>query len=157
MIRRLAGDDAAACSGEIARILDGSFDSPEQRWSAASVGGTLAVPGTVALLAPGACAILRVAADEADILTVAVLPSMRGQGRAAALVRACTAEAAAAGAARIHLEVSASNAAARALYRSAGFAETGRRPGYYRGPAGREDAILMDRETGGMTRREAGR
>jgi [ribosomal protein S18]-alanine N-acetyltransferase len=146
VIRRLAGDAAAACSDVIARILDASFDSPEQRWSSASVAGTLAMPGTIALLAPGACAILRVAADEAEILTIAVLPAERRQGRAAALVRACIAEAAGSGAARIHLEVAASNAAARALYRSAGFAETGGRAGYYRGPQGREDAVLMGRE-----------
>ncbi len=146
MIRRVAGDAAAACSDEIARVLEASFDTPEQRWSASSVAGALAVPGTGALVAPGACAILRVAADEAEILTIAVLPAARRQGHGARLVRACVAEAAASGAVRIHLEVAASNAAGRALYRAAGFAETGRRPGYYRGPQGREDAVLMGRE-----------
>ena len=95
---------------------------------------------------PGACAILRTAADEAEILTIAVLPAARRQGRAARLVRACLGEASAAGAARLHLEVAGSNAAARALYLSAGFVETGRRPGYYRGASGREDAVLMRRE-----------
>lgn len=161
VIRRLAGNAAAACSDEIARILADSFDSPEQRWSAGSVAGTLAVPGTVALLAAEACAILRTAADEAEILTVAVLPEVRGRGRAAGLVRACLAEAAAAGALRIQLEVAGSNAAARALYLSAGFTETGRRHGYYRGPGGREDAIVMTREItpeiGGRPHRRAGR
>ena len=153
MIRRLAGNTAgrrgAGVAREIAGILAHAFDSPEQRWSAAGVAGTLSVPGTVALLAPCACAVLRVAADEAEILTIAVLPAARRQGRATRLVRACLAEAAAAGAARIHLEVAGSNVAARALYLSAGFAETGRRPGYYRGPRGREDAMLMSREIEG--------
>jgi [ribosomal protein S18]-alanine N-acetyltransferase len=157
VIRRLAGDAAAACSDEIARILYAAFDAPGQRWSAGSVAATLAMPGTVALLARDACAILRVAADEAEILTIAVLPLARGQGRAAGLVHACIAEAAAAGAMRMHLDVAGSNAAARALYLSAGFAETGRRPGYYRGPAGREDAILMAREIAGPIPGEAGR
>jgi ribosomal-protein-alanine N-acetyltransferase len=156
VIRRLAGGAAAGDSEEIARILGASFDAPEQRWSATSVAGTLSVPGTLALLAPDGCAILRVAADEAEILTIAVLPAARGQGRAAGLVRASIAEAAAAGARRIHLEVAGSNAAARALYFSAGFAETGRRPGYYRGPGGREDAILMARATAEPAPRDAG-
>jgi ribosomal-protein-alanine N-acetyltransferase len=148
VIRRLAGDAAAGCSDEIARILGASFDAPGQRWSASSVAGTLSVPGTVALLAPDACAILRAAAGEAEILTLAVLPAARGEGRATGLVRACIAEAAAAGALRIHLDVAAPNAAARALYLSAGFVETGRRPGYYHSPGGREDAILMARAIG---------
>ena len=39
----------------------------------------------------------------------------------------------------MHLEVRPSNAAARTLYRSLGFRETGRRPRYY----GDEDALLM--------------
>ena len=41
------------------------------------------------------------------------------------------------------LEVRSSNAAARALYQSLGFSETGTRPNYYATPDGREDAILM--------------
>jgi ribosomal-protein-alanine N-acetyltransferase len=36
-----------------------------------------------------------------------------------------------------------SNQRARALYRSAGFHEIGRRRGYYPAPDGREDAIVM--------------
>lgn len=148
MIRRLAGDCGAASGAEMARILDASFHSPDQRWSADSIAGTLAVPGTLALLAPDACAVLRMAADEAEILTLAVVPQARRQRRAIRLVDRCVAEAAAAGALRLHLEVAESNAAARALYRAAGFGEVGRRPGYYRGAQGREDAVLMSRATG---------
>jgi ribosomal-protein-alanine N-acetyltransferase len=48
--------------------------------------------------------------------------------------------AAAAGAARMLLEVAEDNAAARALYAAAGFAPAGRRPRYY--PDGR-DALLL--------------
>jgi [ribosomal protein S18]-alanine N-acetyltransferase len=44
-----------------------------------------------------------------------------------------------AGAKRVYLEVRPSNLAARALYGSLGFAETGVRPRYY----GDEDALLM--------------
>jgi [ribosomal protein S18]-alanine N-acetyltransferase len=146
VIERLAGDAAVARSAEIARILSGAYASPDQRWSAASVAGTLGAPGTVALLAADACAILRATGDEAEILTLAVLPPARRRGVAARLVRACLAEAAGDGAVRVHLEVAGSNPAARALYLAAGFVETGRRPGYYRGPQGREDAVLMARE-----------
>jgi ribosomal-protein-alanine N-acetyltransferase len=147
VIERLAEGDVARRSAEVARILAGSFISPHQRWSAVSVAETLGVPGTVAFLAADACAILRVTGDEAELLTIAVLPAARRKGVAAALLRACLAEAAAAGAAHVYLEVAGSNAAARALYSSAGFGEAGRRPGYYQGPKGREDAVLMACET----------
>ena len=43
----------------------------------------------------------------------------------------------------VELEVRSSNVAARALYKSLGFSETGLRPKYYVTPDGREDAILM--------------
>ena len=43
----------------------------------------------------------------------------------------------------VELEVRSSNVAARALYKSLGFSETGLRPKYYATPDGREDAILM--------------
>ena len=43
----------------------------------------------------------------------------------------------------VMLEVRESNLAARAFYRSSGFAETGRRRGYYADP--QEDALLMEK------------
>ena len=44
------------------------------------------------------------------------------------------------------LEVAADNAAAQALYARAGFAESGRRRGYYRRPDGSGlDALVMQR------------
>lgn len=149
MIERLRGDPARARSAEIARILALAFDDPGQRWSAASVASTLATPGAVALLAPGGCAVLRVAADEAELLTIGVAPDARRGGLGRALITACLDAAAAAGAERLHLEVAAGNGPALALYAALGFAETGRRRAYYAGPQGREDAVLMARTAEG--------
>ncbi len=148
MIERLSGIVAPEKSDAIARILAQAFDAPDLRWSAQAVAGTLSLPGTVAFLAGGqadaqACAILRIIADEAELLTLAVLPDARRQGLGTKLLAACLSEAAQADAVRLHLEVGASNAAARALYARAGFAETGRRAGYFRAAGGREDAVLM--------------
>jgi ribosomal-protein-alanine N-acetyltransferase len=66
----------------------------------------------------------------------------RRQGIASALVRACMAWAAKAGATTIRLEVRASNAAALALYQRYGFSTTGLRPAYYSVPV--EDAVLLE-------------
>ncbi len=72
------------------------------------------------------------------------------------LLAACLDEAAGRGAARMHLEVGARNAPAIALYEAAGFVTTGRRPGYYAGPRGREDALVMSRDTITRGTRQAG-
>jgi len=96
------------------------------------------------MLEPSGFALFRVAADEAELLTIAVAPWDRRLGLGAALLEACTRGAALAGAARMFLEVAEGNAAACALYARAGFTECGRRRGYYETPAGREDALVLE-------------
>ena len=95
-------------------------------------------------LAPSGFALFRVAADEAEILTVSVVPEARRAGLGRALVAACEEGARRSGAARIYLEVAAANAPARALYDAAGYGEVGRRKGYYQRPDGsRDDALVL--------------
>jgi ribosomal-protein-alanine N-acetyltransferase len=116
---------------------------PGERWDAAAIGGLLAMPGAFGLVLPGAGFVLaRVAADEAEILTLAVAPDARRQGHGGALLAAAMAQAAARGAAAMFLDVGAGNGAARALYAAAGFAEVGRRRRYY--PDG-ADALVLRR------------
>lgn len=89
---------------------------------------------------------IAVVADEADLQTIAVAAASRGSGLGRQLLAAVTAAARAAGARRMHLEVRADNTPALGLYASTGWAETGRRRGYYRGAAGTViDAVLMTR------------
>jgi [ribosomal protein S18]-alanine N-acetyltransferase len=82
---------------------------------------------------------LKLIFNEAHVMTLAVRPERRRRGLARTLVEAALADLASAGAKRVYLEVRPSNLAARALYGSLGFAETGVRPRYY----GDEDALLM--------------
>lgn len=89
-------------------------------------------------------ALCRVMADEAELLTLAVLPDTRREGRGVSLLTACEEGARALGAIRLFLEVAAGNAAAGALYAHAGYRECGRRKGYYLRPDGsRDDAVVM--------------
>ena len=76
-------------------------------------------------------------ADELHIMTIAVRPECRRRGLARRLVGAAFSEHPDAN--LVYLEVRPGNAAARALYESLGFFETGVRPRYY----GDEDALLM--------------
>ncbi|MBS4047664.1 MAG: ribosomal protein S18-alanine N-acetyltransferase [Alphaproteobacteria bacterium] len=118
-------------------------------WTETSLRELLAMPGALALLAlqgeqPVGFILLRLAADEAEIITLAVQPQLRRQGVARRLLTVGLAKVTGRGAQQCFLEVAESNVAARGLYASAGFAEVGRRPGYYRDAAGlSRDAILM--------------
>ena len=85
-----------------------------------------------------------VAADQAEVLTVGVVPTARGRGLARRMLAALYGTAAARGAREIFLEVRVDNAAAIGLYTSEGFAAVGRRRGYY--DSGRVDAVVMRRE-----------
>jgi len=79
------------------------------------------------------------AADEAELLTVAVHPRRRREGLGRRLVRHAQRRWAQAGVEAAYLEVREDNAAARALYATLGWAPTGRRRSYYRDGC---DAVL---------------
>ena len=88
----------------------------------------------------------RQAADEGEILTIAVMPAMRRRGIGGRLLASAMTTMMMQGASRLFLEVAADNAAALALYEQAGFERLGMRPGYYAGADGPgRDAVLMVR------------
>lgn len=96
---------------------------------------------------PAGFALSRLAADEAEILSVALERAARGRGSARLLLAQHLQGLAHAGAVRVHLEVEEGNAAAFALYRRLGFVQSGLRPGYYARPDGsRATAVSMTRE-----------
>jgi ribosomal-protein-alanine N-acetyltransferase len=122
-----AGHAEAMAAIHAAAVPDG------EAWDAAAIAGQLALAGTFGLVDPeGAMVLARVAADEAEILALAVIPQARRQGRGAALLAAAEARAAAGGARTMYLEVADRNGGARALYARAGYVPAGRRRGYYR-------------------------
>lgn len=127
--------------GRLAAIHAEAFKAP---WSASALAELLASPGVLAVAEADGFILIRVVADEAEILTLAVRPTARRAGLGARLVEAATVRAAALGAERMFLEVADSNAAARALYARSGFVEMGRRRGYYAHTDGRrEDALTL--------------
>ncbi len=75
------------------------------------------------------------------MIDLRVLASERRQGFGRQLL--CASLTALGDVSAVALEVRSSNAAARALYQSLGFSETGARCNYYATPDGREDAVLM--------------
>ncbi|MGF1659766.1 MAG: GNAT family N-acetyltransferase [Rubrimonas sp.] len=130
----------------LAALHEAAFrDEAAPCWSAEAIEAAARAPGG-ALFAQGAgaFALTRVAAGEGELLTLAVAPENRRRGLARLLLAETCAHARADGAQAMFLEVATSNAAARALYAGAGFAEVGLRRGYYRSACGaRVDAAVL--------------
>ena len=111
-------------------------------WPVADIEALLLAPTTYADGAFGKAGELqgfilsRRAADEAEILTIAVKPRKRGQGIAGKLMKANMSQLQAAGAKSWFLEVESQNVAALALYKRFGFEQVGERKSYYRKPDG---------------------
>jgi len=87
----------------------------------------------------------RRAADEAEILSIAVAPARRGRGLARRLLELHLRRLAGLGARAVFLEVGEQNVPACRLYERAGFRQVGRRQGYYEGGA---SALLLRRDLG---------
>jgi ribosomal-protein-alanine N-acetyltransferase len=105
---------------------------PREAWGADAIGLQLALPGVFGLIDDrGGMLVGRIAADEAEVLTLAVVPSARRRGIATALLRAARAQVTACGSSAMFLEVAVGNSAALALYEGESFIEVGRRRGYY--------------------------
>lgn len=116
----------------------------ERPWSAAEFADLLARGLCFVAGDPRCFALIRVLADEAEVLTLATDPDHRRRGLAGAVMAEWMTEARRRGATRAWLEVAADNTAAQALYAASGFVARGRRRGYFRRdglPAA--DALVM--------------
>lgn len=126
----------------------------ERGWTRQDLAGLMASPGVTGLLLRAAhqesdlqdagFALCRIAADEAELLTIAVRPAWRRQGLGRRLLAAIIAHARAAGAHALFLEVGVDNPSARSLYEAEGFYAVGHRPAYYqRGNGQVADGVVM--------------
>ncbi len=132
---------ATPAHAEAMALLHGRAFAARERWGTDAIGLQLALPGAFGWIAPtGGMILARVAADEAEVLTLAVDPAVRRHGLGRALLGQALATARQRGASAIFLEVASGNSAARALYAGAGFVTVGHRRGYYQGGG---DALVL--------------
>ncbi|MBD0414912.1 ribosomal protein S18-alanine N-acetyltransferase [Oryzicola mucosus] len=96
--------------------------------------------------APAGFVLARLAAGEAEILTIAVDRAQRRQGLGWQLMDAVLRELHNQRAEALFLEVDETNAPAIALYRRFGFHEVGKRPNYYQSARGATGALVMRRD-----------
>lgn len=122
------------------------FSDMPRPWSAAEFATLARAPGVVLVTEPAGFALGRVAGGEVELLTLAIAPEARRRGAGSRLVAAFEAVAASRGATEVFLEVAETNAAARGLYGRCGYAEVGRRPGYYRAEGQAPVAALVLRK-----------
>ena len=117
---------------------------PREAWGEDAITIQLALPGAFGLIDDrGGMLLGRMAADEAEVLTLAVAPEARRQGIATLLLRAAKAHVGARGGTGVFLEVATGNAAALALYAREGFVEVDHRRRYYADSA---DALVLRAE-----------
>lgn len=166
MVRILTPDRVEADS--LQSLVDVSFDPRfGEGWSAEQVASALAMPGVRAAFAyadddaddntgpvtgsvtgpvtgPIGFALVRLVADEAELLLIAVRPEQRGKGTGRQLLDYAIEKCFTSGARDMFLEVRVKNIPAINLYKSRKFEVVGKRPGYYRSDKGElHDALTM--------------
>ena len=120
---------------------------PEDPWTPFMLADELSSPASCYWIAtneagdPVGYGGVKVGGDQADVMTIGVVPHARGHGIGRAILDALLDWARQVGAAEIFLDVRPSNEGAIALYNSRGFVEIGRRPRYFRNPV--EEAVEM--------------
>lgn len=137
---------------DLARIHEQGF---YRGWSTSEFEAFLADPACPVYVACDArrrlfgFALVRIAADEAELLTIAVDRKYRGKGIGQALMRAAFEDLLLTPAQKMFLEVAEDNAPAIRLYQGEGFVATATRQGYYPRPDGsRASALVMMRDLG---------
>ncbi len=120
---------------EVARMHGRLFDPA---WDEAAIKSLLEHPASTSLVAVAGdpkqlvgFVIGQLAADEAEIISIGVSPGWQRAGLGKMLVEGLARAAKRGEAKRLFLEVAEDNVAAVALYNKLGFAEVGRRKGYY--------------------------
>ncbi|WP_299618160.1 GNAT family N-acetyltransferase [Pelagibius sp.] len=124
-------------------------------WSARAWAEVLAMPGSFALIAalpsqPIGFLLAQVLVDEAEVLSLGVLPSHRRAGHGRRLLQTAMDLATERGVGRFLLEVAEINHSAHTFYASNGFARIGRRTAYYRDQTGAAiDALILAKPLAG--------
>jgi [ribosomal protein S18]-alanine N-acetyltransferase len=150
---RVTIEEAQISEAEALADIHGTAFS--RQWSADEFAALLSDRNVFALVARGGTffgarriigfVLVRSAADEAEILSVAVLPRARGRGYGRQLIEEAMRRLYREAARICFLEVDRDNRAAVGLYRSLGFEEAGARKGYYRSPEGGAGTALVMR------------
>ena len=138
----------------VVSVMDAAFGTTfGEAWTRSQLSGILPMTGVSLMLAWDnrndkvvGFSLVRLVADEAELLLLAILPTHHRRGIGRRLLDHFTRQAKEEGVGRVHLEVRDGNPAV-AMYRAAGFSAVGRRRNYYQALDGkRYDAITLAHE-----------
>ncbi|MEE4014103.1 ribosomal protein S18-alanine N-acetyltransferase [Roseibium sp. FZY0029] len=142
-----------ALDEDLPKIADIHALSFKHKWNTDELARMKAHEGTLFLVArraspygtraPLGFLIVRTAADEAEVITIAVHPRQRGRGIGKKLMEAGLFRLYGERCKHLFLEVDAANEPALLLYRALGFKEVGSRKGYYSDSGGDGTALVM--------------
>jgi ribosomal-protein-alanine N-acetyltransferase len=121
---------------------------PEDPWDAEAIEQIMSIPGFFGRIGwanetPVGFALALALGDEAEIVSLGILPGYRRRRMGLAILDAVCGEARLRNADRVVLEVAFDNAAARALYAGRGFTVVGCRRNYYRRTERGVDALIL--------------
>ena len=121
---------------------------PDDPWDAGAIEQIMGIPGFFgrvgwAKTAPVGFALALALGEQAEIVSLGVLPEHRRRGIGSALLDAICGEARSRGAERVVLEMASDNEAASALYAGRGFRVVGLRRNYYRRTERLVDALIL--------------
>ena len=123
--------------------------TPEQQWGQKELKELFSINGTISFVVckegePVGFALLRIIADEGEIITFCILPKWCNNGYATALLERIIDTMQARSIKRLFLEVRENNEAAIKLYKKCNFNIIGRRKGYYSNHQAKKiDALVM--------------
>lgn len=141
---------AAMTENDLDRVVEVERESHAFPWTRGNFADSLAAGHSAWIVRQDGTllgyAVIMQVPDEAHLLNITVVPGLRRSGYGSAILERLFGEARSWSAQRMLLEVRPGNVAALGLYRRHGFAEIGRRRGYYPAAGGREDAIVMARD-----------
>ena len=149
-IERGTSDDIDA----VMHVMDGAFGEKfGEAWTRSQLAGILPMAGVSLMLARDAderrtvgFSLFRTVADESELLLIGVLPTRHREGVGQRLLNHFIDQSRKDGVGRVHLEVRNGNPAVE-MYRTAGFAQVGRRRNYYHATNGESfDALTFARQ-----------
>lgn len=121
---------------------------PEDPWDVGAIEQIMKIPGFFGRIGwvgddSVGFALALALGEEAEVLSLGVVPDHRRAGMGSALLASICLEAGQRGIERIVLEVAVDNQAARAMYGARGFSVVGRRRNYYRQAGHFVDALIL--------------
>ncbi|MGB0506761.1 MAG: ribosomal protein S18-alanine N-acetyltransferase [Pikeienuella sp.] len=135
---------SADLAAQLSAIHGAAFHPHSRPWSAEEITSLSDTAHLVLAEETNGFALFSAVGDEAELLTIAISPSVQGKGHGQVLLTKTIAAACKQGVRKMFLEVAADNTSALALYAKFGFEEIGRRKAYYKRSNGpRVDALIL--------------